>query len=198
MGHDSVLEGILGYGSYMENRGYLEERLGFDYKERLDAFPSVHKLFSSHKWVDKTYDLFTISYGVLNFLSNKNLRIPKRSSAIDFIAKLFFYFYEYDFPKASEYRLTKYSESQIFNQNSYIVTHIGFLISGQGRYPITIGDSQWLYDYLRENFYHAIAEDDVDLVAEFMDNLRQYGCTEENDQQMRDGVIWMVERYNTV
>merc|ERR1712233_14439 len=172
-----------------------EELLGFNYTERLEEFPSDYKLFSSHGWVDKTYSLFSTANGLLNLLSNPNVRVPQRNNANDFLATVLNYFDNYDFPPAREYR---YKEGEVFNQNSYVVTHVGFLLSGYGRYPIKIADSPWLYKYFRENFYYAIQDDDVDLVAEFMDNYRQYGCNEENDQQMRDGISWLMDKYDNI
>jgi len=212
---------IVGYGLYLQDAGHFDEKnnatlkkvidkmnevldkcksfdewLGFDYHTRLDSFPDTDKLFDSEEWAEKTYTLFPLAYEVLMQLSVPDLRIPERERAIDFIAAVFYYYHYYGFPMASEY--DDYEENDVFQQNFYTITHIGFLLSGQGRYPVDISDSKWVYEFLRKNFYAAIKMNDVELVAEIIDNFRQYGCNEENDQQVRDGVSWLVDHYDNI
>jgi hypothetical protein len=51
----------------------------------------------------------------------------------------------------------------------------------------------WLYDFHRQNFYAMLEMGELDLVAEAVDSLRQYGCTEDNDIQVRDGTRYLLD-----
>jgi hypothetical protein len=67
--------------------------------------------------------------------------------------------------------------------------------TGYGRYPIYIEDAPWLYRFYRENFYEVLEHCEIDLLAEFVDHFRHYGCTEENDLQTRDGARYLLRIY---
>ena len=53
-----------------------------------------------------------------------------------------------------------------------------------------------MYRFLRENFYAVLQMGELDLVAEFLDTFRQYGCTEKNDVQTRDGTRYLLEVFH--
>jgi hypothetical protein len=84
-----------------------------------------------------------------------------------------------------------------FYRTAYLATHIGYLITGDDRHPLYVEDSPALYRFLRENFYAVMEMGELDLTAEFVDDLRQYGCTEENDQQVRDGTRYLLTLYHS-
>lgn len=77
-----------------------------------------------------------------------------------------------------------------------LVTHLSHIPSGLGRYPIYVSDRPDLYIFLRENFYPMMQSGDRDLFALFVDTLRQYGCTPENDTQVRDGTRYLLADYH--
>jgi hypothetical protein len=74
-----------------------------------------------------------------------------------------------------------------FKATGYLATHIAYIPTGYHRHPIYIEDSVSLYRFHRENFYPLLEMGELDLVAQFVESLRQYGCTEGNDLQVRDG-----------
>ena len=49
--------------------------------------------------------------------------------------------------------------------------------------------------FIRENFYPVMAMGELDLFAEFVDLLRQYGCDATNDVQVRDGTRYLMGLY---
>ncbi len=79
-----------------------------------------------------------------------------------------------------------------FIEAAYLATHIAYIPTGNHRFPIHIEDSAALYRFHRENFYPVMEMGELDLIAEFVDSLRQYGCTAENDLQVRDGTRYML------
>lgn len=87
-------------------------------------------------------------------------------------------------------------QNERFSLTAYLATRIGYLITGDDRHPIYVQDSPALYRFLRENFYAVMQMGELDLTAEFVDDLRQYGCTEQNDQQVRDGSRYLLQLYH--
>jgi hypothetical protein len=79
-----------------------------------------------------------------------------------------------------------------FIEAAYLATHIAYIPTGNHRFPIYVEDSPALYAFHRENFYPVMEMGELDLIAEFVDSLRQYGCTPENDLQVRDGTRYML------
>ena len=84
-----------------------------------------------------------------------------------------------------------------FYDTAYLATHIAYIPSGYGRYPIYVADSPELYSFLRENFYAVLQMGELDLTAEFVDAFRQYGCTERNDLQVRDGTRYLLKLFHS-
>jgi hypothetical protein len=83
-----------------------------------------------------------------------------------------------------------------FIDTAYLATHIAYIPTGIQRHPIYIEDSPELYRFLRENFYSVLEMGELDLVAEFVDSFRQYGCTEQNDLQVRDGTRYLLKLFH--
>jgi hypothetical protein len=84
-----------------------------------------------------------------------------------------------------------------FYDTAYLATHVAYIPTGYGRYAIYIADSPALYSFLRENFYAVLQMGELDLVSEFVDAFRQYGCTERNDLQVRDGTRYLLKLYHS-
>ena len=78
---------------------------------------------------------------------------------------------------------------------AYFVTHAAYVPTGYGRHIQLIDDAPWLYAYVRENFYAVLETKSPDLIAEFVDLARQYGCDEETDVQVRDGARFLLKLY---
>eukprot|EP00592_Proboscia_alata_P011800 CAMPEP_0194386058 /NCGR_PEP_ID=MMETSP0174-20130528/84232_1 /TAXON_ID=216777 /ORGANISM="Proboscia alata, Strain PI-D3" /LENGTH=403 /DNA_ID=CAMNT_0039174863 /DNA_START=120 /DNA_END=1331 /DNA_ORIENTATION=- len=91
-----------------------------------------------------------------------------------------------------------------FVDDAYMVTHAGCMLDGYGRHQLFVKDAPWIFQYIRENFYKLLdgnSNDDdnngsLDLVAEFVDMLRGYGCSEENDLQVLHGSRFLYHVYS--
>ena len=83
-----------------------------------------------------------------------------------------------------------------FLETGYLATHVAFIPTGYHRHPLYVEDSPRLYRFFRENFYALMAARRTDLAAQFLDAFRQYGCTEENDRQVRDGTRNLLEVFH--
>jgi len=77
--------------------------------------------------------------------------------------------------------------NEIFITTADLATHIAHIPTGVHRFPLHVSYAPELYRFHRENFYPVMQSGDFDLLASFLDTLRQYGCTPEDDRQVRDG-----------
>ncbi|MCK5711155.1 MAG: hypothetical protein KAI25_00405 [Hyphomicrobiaceae bacterium] len=100
------------------------------------------------------------------------------------------------YPLAGSSAFKKGAWNEEFIEIAYLATHIAYIPTGNHRYPIYIEDSPKLYRFHRENFYPVLQMGELDLVAEFVDSLRQYGCTAENDLQVRDGTRYLLNIFH--
>ena len=140
-------------------------------------------LSGSNASVDDLYSLvmWSITFGEAHLVPGIALPAETRSLA----PTLWRYLANYQFKGARDFPAGAWDES--FQSVAYLATHIAYIPTGYGRYPIRVSDAPHLYRYLRENFYPVLEMGELDLVAEFVDLFRQYGCTEDNDLQVRDG-----------
>ena len=107
-----------------------------------------------------------------------------------FIEKTWRFFERHPFKGAAAY--PDGENNNDFYHTAYLATHLAYVPTGYGRYPIYVRDSPPLYQFLRDNFYAVLEIGELDLVAEFVDLFRQYGCTERNDLQVRDGTRYLL------
>ncbi len=119
------------------------------------------------------------------------LQVPENGTTL--VPKLWEFFGTYPLAYARTY--PEGAKNKRFIETAYLVTHAGYIPTGYGRHPIYIEDAPWLYRFLRENFYAVLEAGNLDLIAEFVDLFRQYGCTEENDLQVRDGTRYLLRLY---
>jgi hypothetical protein len=108
--------------------------------------------------------------------------------------KLWRYLESYPLDGAKAYKNGAWSEK--FKATGYLATHIAYIPTGYHRHPIYTEDSPRVYRFHRENFYPLLEMGELDLLAEFVDSLRQYGCTEENDMQVRDGTRYLLKVFH--
>jgi len=176
----------------LDNCSSLEDYLGFNATVRLSKYPkTMEEISSSDKWIDPIYSMVLQGVDTLGLLGIEGLHVPHE--ALDYVASFWAYLFDYPFPRADEYPDGIHDPA--FEQNSYIVTHLAYVVTGYQRYELTPNDAPWLFKYLRENFYPAVESGHLDLYAEFLDNFRQYGCTSLDDQQTLDGTLVLLERY---
>lgn len=94
-----------------------------------------------------------------------------------FSPRLWRYLKDYPLEDADEFEDGAWDDE--FIETAYLATHIAYIPTGNHRHPIYIEDMPSLYRYHRENFYPTLEMGELDLVAEMVDSLRQYGCTPE-------------------
>jgi len=77
-----------------------------------------------------------------------------------------------------------------------LATHLSHIPTGLGRYPLYVSDKPNLYSFIRENFYPMMQSGDRDLFSLFVDTLRQYGCSANDDVQVRDGARYLLKSFH--
>ena len=115
-------------------------------------------------------------------------------SAYEYAPAVWKYFKTYQFIGAKEFKDGPWSEQ--FIAMADIAPHIAHLPTGTHRYPMKVEYLPRLYKFHRENFYSALELGELDLFASFVDTLRQYGCTAENDVQVRDGTRFLLKIFH--
>jgi hypothetical protein len=77
-----------------------------------------------------------------------------------------------------------------------LAPHLAHIPTGTHRFPLYVEDFPELYRFHRENFYAVMQVKELDLFASLVDTLRQYGCTPENDIQVRDGTRYLLQLFH--
>jgi hypothetical protein len=163
--------------------GSLSVAMGYDYRQKLAA---------QELSTDDVWDLLMWSITLTDALVVPDLDLPDGSR--DLPPALWRFLADYPFVGARAYQ--KGASDNRFYDTAYLVTHIAYLPTGYGRHPIYIADAPNVYHFLRENFYLVLQMDELDLVAEFVDLFRQYGCTERTDLQVRDGTRQLLKLFH--
>jgi hypothetical protein len=163
--------------------GSLEKAMETDYQRTLsNAHASTDALFDLAMWSISLTDAQTIA----------GLEVP--AEARDLPPALWQYIRRYSWPAARNF--PEKAKNDIFYDAAYLATHLAYIPTGYGRHPIYIDDAPSLYRFLRENFYAVLEMGELDLTSEFVDLFRQYGCTEENDLQLRDGTRYLLRLFH--
>jgi hypothetical protein len=164
--------------------GSLEAAMGYDYRRRLAA----ENLSTNDVW-----DLAMWSINFTDAQLVEGLELP--AEARDLPPALWRFLAHYPLAGARAY--PDGALNRKFYDTAYLATHIAYIPTGYGRHPIFIADAPDLYRFLRENFYAVLEMGELDLVAEFADLFRQYGCTEQDDLQLRDGTRYLLKLFHT-
>jgi hypothetical protein len=160
--------------------GSFKNAVNFDYEE---AFSDKNLP------IGLVFDLVLLSQYLAEAELYPEIKLP--DEAREFSPALWRYLETYPLAGASEFKKVVWNED--FIVNAYLATHIAYIPTGNHRYPIYIADSPKLYRYHRENFYTVLEKGHLDLLGEFVDSLRQYGCTAGNDLQVRDGTRYLLK-----
>lgn len=164
--------------------GSLAAAMGYDYHQRLAA----EEMSSDDVW-----DLVMWSITFTDAQLVPSLEVP--TEARNLPPALWSFLARYPLTPARAY--PEGASDARFYKTAYLATHIAYIPTGYGRHAIYIADSPALYRFLRENFYAVLEMGELDLVAEFVDLFRQYGCTEGNDLQVRDGTRYLLQLFHT-
>jgi hypothetical protein len=163
--------------------GSLAAAIGYDYRQRLAA---------DNPSRDDIWDLVMWSITFTDAQLVPGLDLP--AEARDLPPALWNFLEHYRFVSARAY--PEGARNRTFYDTAYLATHIAYIPTGYDRYSIYISDAPWLYRFLRENFYAVLRMGELDMVAEFVDLFRQYGCTEQNDLQLRDGTRYVMKLFH--
>jgi len=163
--------------------GSLSAVIGHDYRQ---------KLGDRELSIDDAWDLVMWSITLTDAQLVPGLELP--NEARDLPPALWRSLAHYPLPGSRAY--PKGALDEKFYNTAYLVTHIAYIPTGYGRYPIYIADAPNVYRFLRENFYSVLEMNELDLLAEFVDLLRQYGCTEQTDLQLRDGTRHLLKLFH--
>jgi len=163
--------------------GSIEAAMGYDYRRTLAA---------ENVSTEEVWDLVMWSIAFNDAELVPGLELP--AGARDLPPALWRFLAHYPLAGARAY--PDGASNKAFYDTAYLATHIAYIPTGYGRYPIYIADAPRLYRFLRENFYAVLEMGELDLVAEFVDLFRQYGCTEQNDLQVRDGTRYLLKLFH--
>jgi hypothetical protein len=139
----------------------------------------------------EVYDMVMWSIIFIDALRIKALQLPAETRA--FVSVLWRYLATYPMPAAVTFK--KGANDSFFYDLAYLITHVGYIPTGYGRHQLTREHGVWLHQFIRTNFYAVMEMGELDLTAEFVDLIRQYGCTETNDRQVRDGTRHLMKLY---
>ena len=142
-----------------------------------------------------TEDLFDLYVWCLWFIEAElypDIELPVE--AREFSPALWKYFETYRFAGASEFKKGAWDKE--FIEIADLATHIVHIPTGTHRFPLFVEDLPGLYRFHRENMYAVLQTGYLDLLASFVDSLRQYGCTAENDVQVRDGTRYLLKVFH--
>lgn len=167
----------------LQECGSLSAAMGIDYAPLLD---------SGRASLDEAFDLMLWGLLLIEAQVVPGLDVP--AEARDFPPTLWWFFRDYPLPGADQF--PEGAEDEEFIETAYLATHIAYIPTGNHRYPIYVEDAPGVYEFHRENFYPVLQMGELDLVAEFVDSLRQYGCTAENDLQVRDGTRYLLDLFH--
>ena len=108
--------------------------------------------------------------------------------------RLWKYFQTYRLAGPDEFKDDNFDEG--FIAIADLAPHIAHIVTGTHRFPLYVEDFPRLYHWHRENFYSLLEVGELDLFASIVDTLRQYGCTAENDIQVRDGSRYLLKVFH--
>jgi hypothetical protein len=163
--------------------GSLETVVGYDYGDMLTR---------GQISTDDAWELVMWSIQLTEAQSIAGLELPAGAQTLP--EEIWRFFERHPFEGAKAY--PDGGDNNHFYHTAYLATHLAYIPTGYGRYPIYVRDAPALYQFLRGNFYDVLETGELDLVAEFVDLFRQYGCTEKNDLQVRDGTRYLLRLFH--
>lgn len=174
----------------LDDCGSIGALLGFDPSHRLG--PGLDKLdltqVLNERLTSQIFDMTLQGMFLLGLLAVPGVTMP--DGTFEYFVSLWRFLERYPYPYAGQAGVT--SKGDAFVNNAYIATHVVWIMSGLQRYRLDTTDVPAVVRFHRENFYAALDGGSIDLIAEFVDTFRQLNCTEENDVQTRDGVLFIL------
>ena len=140
----------------------------------------------------KVFSLVLHAIGLVELQTIPGVELPP--GADWFVANLWNFLSDYTYLNARDDPENHYGGDGDAQQYAWLMTHVAYLPTGYGRHRQLYDDAPFLYQYVRENFFFAIENGRIDLVSEFVDLVRTYGCSEDNDYQLRYGTRWVLHQ----
>ena len=160
--------------------------------EDLMGLGNPKKIFKvKNEHADPVFEWVLRAIALTDCLTVPGLHLPEGTE--EFIANVWNYLQDYHWPYARDQ--PKHFKDHTTRNTAWLATHAAYVPTGYGRHKQLIDDAPWLYQYVRENYYHALEYGMLDLFCEFIDLVRQYGCTEDNDYQVRHGTRYILSLY---
>jgi len=158
-----------------------------------DYLPAI--LAGEEEPADDLEDLFALyiwSVWLIEAELYPDIELPPEART--FAPKAWKYFKTYRLAGASEF--DEGAQDRRFIRIADLATHIAHIPTGVHRFPLYVADLPSLYRFHRENFYAVMESGPINLFASLVDSLRQYGCTPENDVQVRDGTRFLLKVFH--
>ena len=159
--------------------GSLADAMDGDYRTTLQK---------SNPETEEVFELVIWSTWLIESELVPDLEMPDGADA--FSPALWRYLETLSLPDASSFKNGALNEE--FTDVGYLATHIAFIPTGYQRHRLYYEDTPAVYRFVRRNLYALMEAGEADLLAEFVDTLRQYGCSARNDVQVRDGTRYLL------
>ena len=98
-------------------------------------------------------------------------------------------------PTLRPYRARPEDEGEEFHDTVYAITHIVYTLNNYSRYRLSPRLLPQEFEFLKTNLRAAIAQEDADMLGEFMDSLRAFGLTT-SDHLIRSGMEYYLSHQN--
>jgi hypothetical protein len=166
--------------------GSLTDATGFDLAKIL-ADPVARR-----ENVEDFFDVYIWSLWLIEAELYPEIALPAEARA--FGPKAWKHFARLRLPAANAFK--DGARDKEFNTIADLASHIVHIPTGTHRFPLYVADSPQLYRFHRESFYPVLQSGDLDLIASFVDSLRQYGCKPGTDVQVRDGTRYLLKAFH--
>lgn len=98
-------------------------------------------------------------------------------------------------PTLRPYRASPTDVGEEFHDTVYAITHIVYTLNNYSQYKLSPRLLPQEFEFLKANLKAAIANDDADMLGEFMDSLRAFGLTT-SDASIRAGMEYYLSHQN--
>jgi hypothetical protein len=98
-------------------------------------------------------------------------------------------------PTLRPYTASPANEGEEFHDTVYAITHIVYTLNNYSQYKLSPRLLPQEFEFLRTNLRAAIADDDADMLGEFMDSLRAFGL-KTSDPLIRAGMEYYLSHQN--
>jgi len=164
--------------------------LGFEPSRRLAMFPE-NAMKVAEDTGGSLYSALIAAVDIAGMLADENIKMLP--GALQFLGDFWNYLSRYPFPKATE---LVDQPSSLISIGHFVTDAANNFASGSGIYTLEISYAPWMYKFVRENFYAVLKTGHVDLIGKMLKTLQAYKCNLANDVQARDGLDFLLKRFD--